>query len=344
MCGKKGVGKGLLAHTCAEIERFKNKDCDRSIREQNLHHSWLSTALSSKKEMLLKVREGKLAFVESVKGNNFHLSAVSQGKEEGYIRKTRKRKGDGEGQAEREKRTEFLRRLVRVSIHMVPSGSGVYLGRDTFLTCAHCLEGDCDEVEEGETAPPLLGRLVDVVDSNGSIFVAECVAVDAVKDVAVLSGRGSDFEGVESVRVTAPLEKESVCVCGNPYDWDLEREKGAAPRNNGFKPFHCSFGRVEKRGVKMEGLGGMIHSCWTYWGHSGAPVAASIREGGEGMLCVGIHNSWNDLTSDRHGVDGKVIAKFLRAKGFGSAVEGEGGGGVEEEEEEGEEVIDLTYT
>lgn len=90
----------------------------------------------------------------------------------------------------------------------------------------------------------------------------------------------------------------------------------------------------------MEGLGGMIHGCWTYWGHSGAPIVGVEGAGeGGGLRCVGIHNSWNDDNGDRHGVDGAVIIKFLKRKGFGWTVEG---GVVEENKEERGRVIDLT--
>ena len=56
-------------------------------------------------------------------------------------------------------------------------------------------------------------------------------------------------------------------------------------------------------------LGRLLHSCWTYWGHSGAPLFD--RDG----RIVGLHNSWDaDNDGQRHGVDWVRINEFLRAK------------------------------
>ena len=44
-------------------------------------------------------------------------------------------------------------------------------------------------------------------------------------------------------------------------------------------------------------LGQLMHSCWTYWGSSGAP----IFNANNGHV-VGIHNSWDPNCGQRHGV------------------------------------------
>ena len=44
-------------------------------------------------------------------------------------------------------------------------------------------------------------------------------------------------------------------------------------------------------------LGALMHSCWTYWGSSGAPIFN--RKSGE---IVGIHNSWDPSCGQRHAV------------------------------------------
>ena len=50
------------------------------------------------------------------------------------------------------------------------------------------------------------------------------------------------------------------------------------------------------------------HSCWTYWGHSGAPLFDE-----QGCL-VGLHNSWDeDDDGQRHGVDWERIVTFVGA-------------------------------
>lgn len=49
-----------------------------------------------------------------------------------------------------------------------------------------------------------------------------------------------------------------------------------------------------------------MHDCWTYWGHSGAP----ILEVNKGTL-VGLHSSWDEETGMRRGVGGVAIVAFL---------------------------------
>lgn len=49
-----------------------------------------------------------------------------------------------------------------------------------------------------------------------------------------------------------------------------------------------------------------MHDCWTYWGHSGAP----LLERRTGQL-VGLHSSWDEETGMRRGVGCEAIAGFL---------------------------------
>jgi V8-like Glu-specific endopeptidase len=48
-----------------------------------------------------------------------------------------------------------------------------------------------------------------------------------------------------------------------------------------------------------------MHGCWTYWGHSGAPLLDA-----NGKL-VGLHSSWDDTTAMRRGVPLEAIRAFL---------------------------------
>lgn len=85
-----------------------------------------------------------------------------------------------------------------------------------------------------------------------------------------------------------------------------------------------------------------MHDCWTYWGHSGAPIVGrrsqggSRRGGGErakrrgrrkakfergegegegrgegGGMLMGLHSSWDDTTGMRRGVAWEAIRAFL---------------------------------
>lgn len=49
-----------------------------------------------------------------------------------------------------------------------------------------------------------------------------------------------------------------------------------------------------------------MHDCWTYWGHSGAPLM--LRATGE---LVGLHSSWDDQSGMRRGVPLVALRAFL---------------------------------
>ena len=100
---------------------------------------------------------------------------------------------------------------------------------------------------------------------------------------------------------------ENVFYIGNPcftmYDDDGKLE------NNKYKPFWISFGKIKgyiKDGIYCKNdLGPLIHNCWTYWGHSGAPIFNT-----NGKI-VGMHNSWNEKNANRHGNSLLGIIKFI---------------------------------
>ena len=80
-----------------------------------------------------------------------------------------------------------------------------------------------------------------------------------------------------------------------------------------YKPFWLSKGEIKgymKNEIYGEkDLGPLIHSCWTYWGHSGAPIFNY-----EGEL-IGLHNIWDENNGNRHGVSLMGIIKFLKESG-----------------------------
>lgn len=53
-------------------------------------------------------------------------------------------------------------------------------------------------------------------------------------------------------------------------------------------------------------IGALMHDCWTYWGHSGAPLV--LRNTGS---LVGVHSSWDDETGMRRGVPWEALVSFL---------------------------------
>lgn len=59
-------------------------------------------------------------------------------------------------------------------------------------------------------------------------------------------------------------------------------------------------------------IGALMHDCWTYWGHSGAPLV-DAKAGG----LVGLHSSWDEETGMRRGIGVEAIVEFLREAGVG---------------------------
>jgi S1-C subfamily serine protease len=198
---------------------------------------------------------------------------------------------------------EVVSRLLQRSVHFMPSGSGVVLfraeGRVLVLTCAHCLMGDGVE-----------GARSVVIDARGQTYTARCVAADAVADLAIVEFPVTEECTLEAVFVADEAKYPMrVLCCGNPME----------PGRGGYPPFHVSLGVAEdvaegdtdpsvpNRGFGYgTDLGGLKHTAWTFWGHSGSPIV----DADTGIL-VGIHSSWNDKTGKRHGVSLPVIRRFL---------------------------------
>jgi len=66
----------------------------------------------------------------------------------------------------------------------------------------------------------------------------------------------------------------------------------------------------------------MLHSCWTYWGHSGAPL---FDERGH---VVALHCAWDDRTGIRHAQPLRHLHSLLRRVAHPAAVATGGGRGV----------------
>ena len=86
-------------------------------------------------------------------------------------------------------------------------------------------------------------------------------------------------------------------------------QRGRPPTRGELKQAH------ETEPVDADTGGMLLHSCWTYWGHSGAPL---FNERGE---VVGLHCAWDDRTGMRHGQKLQPLHAVIRAalKADGSA-------------------------
>ncbi len=218
---------------------------------------------------------------------------------------------------------------LEAAVHIVPSGSGVYLGRGLILTCCHCVDHDDDDEEDDEEGgEKKIGRIVELVNARGQTFGSICIDACSDVDLAILQ---IPQEKMKSVSLTSmgPAKRGSdkdgtdIFALGNPCDTDLETsgEGNNMRSKNGFYPFCASQGKLERKISAEEansyGLGKLIHSAWTYWGHSGCPlVSVGEQDGRNAAFIMGIHNSWDDRNGNRHGVPLDEIWSFISRKGL----------------------------
>lgn len=115
-----------------------------------------------------------------------------------------------------------------------------------------------------------------------------------------------------SIAEEAPKVGARLLCVGHPGSEDLEcEEQGVA---TGYDVLHVSKGAFRGYAAGQdvhdnEEIGALMHDCWTYWGHSGAPLV----EVKTGML-VGLHSSWDEETGMRRGVGLEAVKEFIREK------------------------------
>jgi Trypsin-like peptidase domain len=181
------------------------------------------------------------------------------------------------------------------------------------LTCAHCFG---DDEEEYQSSPKKRWLLY----FTGLAVLVECRAWDPRRDLALL--KIIAFESPtpvlpDTVPVFCYLKPSEVvpkyrlpltCI-GQPGRDDLEAEGNKKTKYNLIEISEGRMkGMVKGQDPQDNGeIGSLMHDCWTYWGHSGAPLVSAD----EGRL-VGLHSSWDDKTAMRHGVPGIAIRNFLR--------------------------------
>ena len=180
------------------------------------------------------------------------------------------------------------------------------------LTCAHCFGEDEEEHRECEKRRWLLYY-------TGQAVLVECRAWDHRRDLALLKiiaietstpvtpGSLPVFSFLEFSEVTPKYRLQMICI-GQPGGGDLEAEGNKKTKYNLIEISEGRFkGMVKGQDPQDNGeIGSLMHDCWTYWGHSGAPLV-SVEDGS----LVGLHSSWDDTTAMRHGVPGIAISEFL---------------------------------
>ncbi|KAK3063755.1 hypothetical protein LTS18_012994 [Coniosporium uncinatum] len=196
------------------------------------------------------------------------------------------------------------------------------------LTCAHCV------AENEEALDSEGGRTKWLLFASGQVVRAECTAWDPKCDLALLtitatqapttheagssSTHGSNhivYPFVELAERSPAVKTPLVCI-GHPGSEDLETSKAGV--KTGYDVLHVSEGLFRGHAPDQDlhdnsDIGALMHDCWTYWGHSGAPLV----ERKTGRL-VGLHSSWDDETGMRRGIAWETIGEFLNAYELGS--------------------------
>ena len=178
------------------------------------------------------------------------------------------------------------------------------------LTASHCF-GDTREEWKANKRKWLLCY-------NGLAVQVECRTWDPKGDmalckiIAVESSGGSDGE-VPQFRFLplssyAPAVKEPTVCIGQPGRDDLECTFARRTKYNLVEVSEGTFrGLIDGADPHDNSeIGTLMHDAWTYWGHSGAPL---LKEA-DGTL-VGLHSSWDDQTTMRHGIPLVAIERFL---------------------------------
>jgi hypothetical protein len=185
--------------------------------------------------------------------------------------------------------------------------------RGWFVTCSHCF---------GETqAEWRANRHRWLLSYTGLALQVECRVWDARRDLAlakvtcVESNKTTTPTSFQFVRLAssdsnfAPAHREPIICIGQPGQDDLESER--PNRRTCYDLIEISEGRFCGMipGADPQDnaeIGTLMHDAWTYWGHSGAPLLRAS----DGSL-IGLHSSWDDQTSMRHGIPLVAIQQFL---------------------------------
>lgn len=204
------------------------------------------------------------------------------------------------------------------------AGTAICISQEgLLLTCSHCVA----ETEEELTNSKVKWLLF----ASGQAVKAECVAWDPKRDLALLQivAAQRDHQSLTTIGhgVTSPgpftfpsitLSPNSpppntllLCI-GHPGSEDLECDTPGQKTN--YDVLHVSKGAFHGYALDQDPhdnseIGALMHDCWTYWGHSGAPLVERYT----GNL-VGLHSSWDDQTGMRRGVGWDALRAFLQGE------------------------------
>ncbi|PPJ58431.1 hypothetical protein CBER1_09289 [Cercospora berteroae] len=180
------------------------------------------------------------------------------------------------------------------------------------LTCAHCIAETPAEYARTKNQTRWL------LFASGEPVQAKPVAFDPRRDLALLQiTTAPEFFRTELfpyIRLSSsPPKLRALLLCiGSPGAEDLEAFDAAeSVVETGYDVLHIGDGKF--RGLDRSQdvqdnskIGALKHDCWTYWGHSGAPLIDANNVG-----LVGVHSSWDDETGMRRGVAWEAVKAFL---------------------------------
>ena len=189
------------------------------------------------------------------------------------------------------------------------------------LTASHCIAETLEELEAVRQHPPWL------IFSDGRAVCATPLNWDPHRDLVLLQITHSQdalgpFPYTLILSGTMLAQTPLVCI-GHPGSEDLEASPSSSGKlkASGYDVLCVTRGRF--RGMQAgqdphdnEEIGALKHDCWTYWGHSGAPLVidtgkrARSSESDIGRL-VGLHSSWDEETGMRRGVGLEAIREFM---------------------------------
>ena len=186
----------------------------------------------------------------------------------------------------------------------------VFLGEN--ITEQHRDDGQSESIAKNGSELDRTGRCLLLVWPGGEKGLGVCLRNDEEKDVAMVrivaySGASEPIP-CSAVGTSPPTRGMDLAIVHNPYDWDLETT--GLPRRNGYIPFTSNKGKLDghTKGNRMVSrpLGACKHSCWTYWGSSGAPLF-----GIHDWCIYSLHNSWNPDDAQRHAVAWEALSAFV---------------------------------
>jgi hypothetical protein len=191
-------------------------------------------------------------------------------------------------------------------------GTAVCINKNGYiLTCSHAAPPFEDEKNKESIYIFPDGEIVKTItiEKNEQLDLALLKIIEIFKNGKFIKKTPQKKFLYSKIKSSNENEKigENIFCIGNPcfiiYNDNKKLEK------NNYKPFWISFGKIKgylKDKIYGENnLGPLIHDCWTYWGHSGAPI---FNINGE---IIGMHNSWNEKNANRHGISLLGINLFL---------------------------------